>query len=607
MQSPESPPILKLLGGAVIESGGKLLGGPATHRHRLALLAILAVTGRPASRDKLIAYLWPERDTERARNLLKTNLHELRKLLGEGAIMSTGDALSIDPALLRCDVTEYETAARAGDFAKAAGLYAGPFLDGFFVKESAEFEEWAAAERARLERIHEKVRAAVGDTVGIPSVPAPVFPSAARESISPSLRSGRRGVRRWPVAVTAVIVLGVGIAIATSFSRGTSTVTTTLKPVILPEGDAGTAMDFDGSTSNISTPIGTVVTTATDNVAFDMMVRFGGPNKTDHEAVFYNGHGGVSGWGLLVIGAPHGQPEGTIAVLAGGITITATPLVLTPGVWQHLSAERRDGRVTVSLDDKSYAVGAFPVNAVGAKHTKIERTSIGGDGTYDEPSGIFLGAIDRVRIRDLAGAYWIERWSFDEGKGPITVGAKGNVLYVGATRWTPAGRIAPQDVFWSRLETLCGQAFGGHITAAAADPTPLRTPVILYVMGCAPTAIRVAVSVGTDRSRVLVLERTPSGLRLRHDIHHEDGAVDAAAGYGGETHDAGAFGHQEFTADARTASLMPSARGDVWSIDVEPAKTFTYLQRRGGADRLRIEFSLAKQVASPPPPWGTPP
>jgi DNA-binding SARP family transcriptional activator len=73
------PPTLRLLGGAVIESGETLLGGPAAQRHRLALLAILAVEARPVSRDKLVAYLWPERETEAARNLLKSALHAVRK------------------------------------------------------------------------------------------------------------------------------------------------------------------------------------------------------------------------------------------------------------------------------------------------------------------------------------------------------------------------------------------------------------------------------------------------------------------------------------------------------------------------------------------------
>src|SRR5688572_23365534 len=150
----ESAPTLKLLGGAVIQAGDTPLGGPAAHRHRLALLALLAVNARPISRDRLVAFLWPERDGEHARNLLKTAVHELRKLLSENAIPSTGDQLSIDPTILHCDVSEFEAAVGAKDLEKAAALYGGPFLDGFFMKEAQEFEHWADAERVRLEGIY---------------------------------------------------------------------------------------------------------------------------------------------------------------------------------------------------------------------------------------------------------------------------------------------------------------------------------------------------------------------------------------------------------------------------------------------------------------------
>src|ERR1700754_1560721 len=120
---------LTVLGGAVLRSNGEPLGGPAPHRHRLALLALLAASSAPVSRDKLIAYLWPERDTESGRNLLKVAVHELRKLLGGDAIRSTGDQLSLDPGVLSCDMIDLEAAAASGDYAKVVDLYAGPFLD----------------------------------------------------------------------------------------------------------------------------------------------------------------------------------------------------------------------------------------------------------------------------------------------------------------------------------------------------------------------------------------------------------------------------------------------------------------------------------------------
>lgn len=606
MSIPESAPTLKLLGGAVLQTGDTPLGGPAAHRHRLALLALLALNGRPMSRDKLVAFLWPERDTEHARNLLKTAVHELRKLLAENAILSIGDQLSIDPALLRCDVTEFEAAVAAKDYGKAASLYGGPFLDGFFLKDASEFEQWVEAKRQRLADTYARV---------IEHVPVePVTRGEARVGEPPAVVAPGRIYRRRPVRIASLLALGVAAMLSGS-TRGAdpaagSVVLAGAAPVILPDSEPGYALEFNGTTANASTVVGTIVTTQVDNIAYDMLVRFDGLTSHRHQMVFYNGHGAVTGWGLMVIGASDGQAEGTIAVLAGGIVVSATPLVLKPGIWQHLTAERRDGKVSVSMDGQSYVVGAFPVNPLGsAKYQAIERTTVGGDGTFDAPTGHFRGAIDRVRVKDLASNFFVERWYFDEARGAMTVGAKGAVIHLGNTKWTAAARAEPKDVFWSRLQTLCGHAFGGRVTESSpADSVMRRSALVMHVRGCTPTEVRIPFHAGSDRSRTWVLTRTQTGFRLKHDHRHADGTEDAVTQYGGDTRDSGSFGRQEFYADAHTAALIPAARANIWTLEIEPGQRFVYALRRVGTDRrFRVEFDLLKHLASPPPPWGATP
>jgi DNA-binding SARP family transcriptional activator len=140
---------LRLLGGLSVEGDSGPGSGPAVQRHRLALLALLA-RSRSLSRDKLIAFLWPERDTEHARGLLNQAVHVLRRTFGSEALLSTGDELRIDPRLIPCDAIEFETAVAANELERAAGLYGGPFLDGFFLNDAAEFEQWVARERDLL-------------------------------------------------------------------------------------------------------------------------------------------------------------------------------------------------------------------------------------------------------------------------------------------------------------------------------------------------------------------------------------------------------------------------------------------------------------------------
>jgi adenylate cyclase len=144
---------LRLLGGPSLSGNGKTLTGPATQRHRLALLALLASSrSRPQSRDKLVAWLWPERDAEHARNLLNQGVHALRRAIGEAGIISAQDELQLDPAALACDVIAFEDAVASGELERAIGLYTGPFLDGFHLPGASEFEHWADGERDRLRR-----------------------------------------------------------------------------------------------------------------------------------------------------------------------------------------------------------------------------------------------------------------------------------------------------------------------------------------------------------------------------------------------------------------------------------------------------------------------
>lgn len=102
------------------------------------------------SRDKLVAFLWPEADEERGRHLLSNSLYMLRQALGEDALVSAGDVIRLDAARVRSDVRDFEAAFGSGEFARAAGLYGGPFLDGFFLTDAPEFERWVARERERL-------------------------------------------------------------------------------------------------------------------------------------------------------------------------------------------------------------------------------------------------------------------------------------------------------------------------------------------------------------------------------------------------------------------------------------------------------------------------
>ena len=137
---------------------GASLAGAAAQPRRMAILALLARAGeRGVSRDKVLALLWPDADDERGSRTLSQALYALRKdLVAEDAIGGSKD-LRFDPALVTTDVTEFAAAVSRGNDARAAELYAGPFLDGFHVSGADEFTRWVERERAVLAQDHARV------------------------------------------------------------------------------------------------------------------------------------------------------------------------------------------------------------------------------------------------------------------------------------------------------------------------------------------------------------------------------------------------------------------------------------------------------------------
>ena len=143
---------LGTFGGLVLhDSAGEVV---VPQRRRLALLALLAVAGsRGLTRDKILAYLWPESSSESARHALEQLLYSIRKQVPAPVIAGV-DPLRLNPAVVETDVAEFTRAIAAGDSARAVACYRGPFLDGFFLPGVPEFEHWAEQERTRLAAEH---------------------------------------------------------------------------------------------------------------------------------------------------------------------------------------------------------------------------------------------------------------------------------------------------------------------------------------------------------------------------------------------------------------------------------------------------------------------
>ena len=159
---------LFFLGPPHLERDGQPL--ELSTRKSLALLAYLAVTGRPHRREVLTALLWPNSKARQARSVLRTTLSTLNKSLAGAGLLIERDSVDLDrEANIRLDVEQFRQLAQSWqdhdhpedefceecrrDLAAAVSLYRGDFLEGFTLPDSAEFDDWQSFETEGLRRV----------------------------------------------------------------------------------------------------------------------------------------------------------------------------------------------------------------------------------------------------------------------------------------------------------------------------------------------------------------------------------------------------------------------------------------------------------------------
>jgi DNA-binding SARP family transcriptional activator len=162
---------IDVLGTPHIEVDGEPLR--VDTRKAVALLAYIAVSPGPQSRDALVDLLWPDADPDRGRAALRRTLSTLRSALGGRWVEVSRAAVALEVEPDAVDLHRFRRLAReAGDGAgaieplsAAVELHRGDLLAGFGLRDSVRFDDWqrdAAAElRAELERALDRLAAAL--------------------------------------------------------------------------------------------------------------------------------------------------------------------------------------------------------------------------------------------------------------------------------------------------------------------------------------------------------------------------------------------------------------------------------------------------------------
>ncbi len=153
---------LRFFGPPRIELDGK--PAQTDRRKALALLAYLAVTAKPHSRETLAALFWPDHEQSKAFAYLRRTLWEINQVVGEEWIDADRETVTLKGGFW-LDVTEFQklvagcngkAAAPCGDclsrLTEAAALYQDHFLAGFNLKDAPEFDEWAFFQTEGLRR-----------------------------------------------------------------------------------------------------------------------------------------------------------------------------------------------------------------------------------------------------------------------------------------------------------------------------------------------------------------------------------------------------------------------------------------------------------------------
>ncbi|MEO5510258.1 MAG: BTAD domain-containing putative transcriptional regulator, partial [Longimicrobiales bacterium] len=120
-------------------------------RMRLALLAFVAAAPDGAvPRERVTSLFWPEADQLHARNSLNQLLYGIRRSLADDSVIDVSGALHVNSAVIVSDVQQFRAALAASDLAVAVGCYRGPFLDGVYLRDAPDFEQWSENTRRAL-------------------------------------------------------------------------------------------------------------------------------------------------------------------------------------------------------------------------------------------------------------------------------------------------------------------------------------------------------------------------------------------------------------------------------------------------------------------------
>ena len=115
-----------------------------------ALFYYLAVMGE-VNRDEIAGILWGDKENQVARKNLRNTVYQANKIFeGDVIVSPTRSSLALNPDLrLSLDVQLFER-----DPIGNLELYQGEFLEGFYVKDDEDFDQWASRKKSTYKQLY---------------------------------------------------------------------------------------------------------------------------------------------------------------------------------------------------------------------------------------------------------------------------------------------------------------------------------------------------------------------------------------------------------------------------------------------------------------------
>lgn len=145
--------VIRLFGRPTVEIDGRIITNFRSHRIP-ALLGYLGWKGSARRRDEIIAALWPDAEETQGRHNLRQTVFYARQLLGDRALISDREEISIWDGVL-VDCRRFEAAALDSPEIAIAD-YTGPFLPSLF-------DDWIEEPRARYAALHVEALVRLGE------------------------------------------------------------------------------------------------------------------------------------------------------------------------------------------------------------------------------------------------------------------------------------------------------------------------------------------------------------------------------------------------------------------------------------------------------------